>query len=97
MVHAMEAWIVADPGKVREYYGQGFNPNPLPDPRNIESIERPAVLAALKSASRQCRKGEYGKLRHGAELLAAVRPSVVRSLKHAEIFFAAVEGEISGP
>lgn len=97
MVQAMEAWLVADPEIVRTFYGQGFNSNPLPNPGNIETAEVSRLLSALKEASRHTQKGEYGKIKHGSELLKKASPAAVRCLKHGKSFFEAIESVISRP
>jgi hypothetical protein len=59
MVQAMEAWLIADPGALSEYYGQGFNANPIPCAGNVETIPKASskpkkVNTARFSKGRTC-------------------------------------------
>jgi len=78
MVQAMEAWLIADPGALSEYYGQGFNANPIPGAGNVETIPKASLVPILETATQQTQKGQYRKIRHGADLLSRVDTEVVR-------------------
>ncbi len=98
MVQVMETWLIADTDALRRFYGQGFNANPIPNPANLESVDKSRVLAALREATRKTQKGEYGKIKHGSGLLAVASSEVVRQhLEHCREFFVAIESAISGP
>ena len=84
MVQCMEAWFLADKGRLAAYFGQGFNRNALPGRRDIEDVAKEDVLQGLKNATRQCKKGEYGKGRHSFEILERVDPANVMAVsRHA--------------
>ena len=38
MVQAMEAWFVADPTGISEYYGQGFRKDALSSEQDLEAV-----------------------------------------------------------
>ena len=69
MVECMENWFLADKAGLAAYFGPGFNRNALPARRDIESVAKTEVLDGLKNATRQSRKGEYGKGRHSFDIL----------------------------
>lgn len=76
MVQAMEAWFLADPQALANYYGNNFRPNALPgNARNIEAIQKSDLEPALKAATAATTKGPYRKATHGFDLLAAIDPS----------------------
>jgi hypothetical protein len=92
MVEAMEAWIAADPTALSRYYGQGFQASALPRHRNIETVPKQQLFAALDAATRGTQKGRYHKIHHAPELLERVATSVVRKrAPHCDRFFAALE------
>jgi len=72
MAQCMEAWLVADPEAMAEYYGQGFNANALPRRDNLEEEPKTRIYSALEAASRQTQKGSYKKIKHAHELLKKV-------------------------
>jgi len=78
MVQAMEAWLVADPSALEEYYGQGFNANPIPGVGNVETIPKASLVPILETATQQTQKGQYRKIQHGADLLSRVDTEIVR-------------------
>lgn len=79
MIQCMESWFLADQQCLVEFFGKGFNASVLPNNRNIESINKAAVLKALKDASRQADpKGEYQKGRHSFDILGKLDPEKVR-------------------
>ena len=77
MVQCMEAWFLADMECLTAYFGQGFNPNALPGRPNIEDVAKGDVLEGLKRATRQSKKGEYGKGRHSFDILERIDPAQV--------------------
>lgn len=78
MVQMMEAWFLADPEALTAYYGQYFGAKALPSRPNVEQIAKADVERSVKEATKRTRKGEYHKIRHGAELLARIDPEKVR-------------------
>jgi hypothetical protein len=79
MVQLMETWLVADPAALAHYYGQGFLPNALPKAADLETVPKADILQKLSHATKHTKtKGLYHKIRHGADLLGAIDPAVVR-------------------
>lgn len=72
MVQVMETWIVADVGALKEYYGHGFRPNPLPRRQALEEVQKAEVARALDEATVGTTKGAYHKIRHAGDLLARI-------------------------
>lgn len=84
MVQCMEAWFLADKDRLAAYFGQGFNRNALPGRLEIEDVAKRDVLEGLKRATRQCKKGEYGKGRHSFDILEQSEPdNVMAASPHA--------------
>lgn len=77
MVQCMEAWIVADPEKLDEFFGQGFRRNVLPKRLVLDEEPKDLLIEALKSATKPTKKGSYGKIEHAGKLLGMVRPGRV--------------------
>ena len=77
MVQCMEAWFLADKDNLAAYFGHGFNRNALPGRQEIEDVAKDDVLGGLKNATRQCKKGEYGKGRHSFDILEQTDPANV--------------------
>ena len=78
MVQTMEAWLVADGGALATYYGQGFSESALPATLDLESVSKRDIERALETATRATTKGRYHKIGHASQLLARVRPELVR-------------------
>jgi hypothetical protein len=72
MAQCMEAWLVADPDALTEYYKQGFNANALPRRMNLEEEPKEQIYSALENATRHTQKGSYGKIKHASDLLKRV-------------------------
>jgi hypothetical protein len=68
MVQLMEAWFLADPDSLSNYYGQGFQASAKQD-----------VYNSLRQATRSTRKGRYHKTRHAPDLLAMLDAARVRT------------------
>jgi hypothetical protein len=47
MAQAMEAWLLADPDTLAEYYGEDFNRNALPRRQNLEEEPKASLYDAL--------------------------------------------------
>ena len=56
MAQCMEAWLVADPEALAEFYDQGFNANALPKRINLEEEPKAQIYVALENATRQTQK-----------------------------------------
>ena len=78
MVQMMEAWIIADIDALDAFYGQGFLRKSIPNPDNVESVEKRRVETSLANSTRHTQKGQYHKIKHGPQLLATIDPRVVR-------------------
>jgi hypothetical protein len=77
MVQCMEAWIVADPDALAEFYKQEFKKDSLPKRMNLEEEPKADVYAKLESATENTHKGKYGKIKHASKLLEKIRPDRV--------------------
>jgi hypothetical protein len=73
----MEAWIVADPDILEEFYGKDFRKKALPKRPRLDEEPKADLYAALDAATRDTKKGCYGKSKHASELLKRLRPTVV--------------------
>ena len=94
MVQCMETWFLADKDRLAAYFGQGFNRNALPGRPEIEDVAKRDVLEGLKRATRQCKKGEYGKGRDSFEILKQVQPAnVIAASPHARRLIEALRQE----
>jgi hypothetical protein len=89
MVQLMEAWFLADPEKLEEYFQEGFNRNALKGGGgNVERIPKRDVEQSLKASTKNAKKGEYHKTVHAPHILARIRPSKVReAAPHCERLF----------
>lgn len=95
MTQCMEAWLVADPEALAEYYDQGFNANALPKRINLEEEPKVQIYAALENATRQTQKGSYGKIKHASELLKRVSQQKAKSrCAHRDLLFTALTTKI---
>jgi hypothetical protein len=92
MVQMVEAWLIADPERLAEYYGSGFRANALPARKDVEAIEKKDLDSGLERATQKTQKGRYHKIQHGPALLARIRPEVVRRrAKHCDRLFVTLE------
>ena len=88
MVQAMEAWIVADPVALAEYYGQGFVERQLPQSANLEIVQKADLMRGLDRATRGTPKGRYHKIRHAGDLLKRIDANKVKTrCTHCERLF----------
>lgn len=91
MAQCMEAWLLADPEAMAEYYNQGFNANALPVRINLEEEPKTQISAALESATRHTQKGRYHKIKHASELLKRVSAQKAQNrCPHCKRFFETV-------
>ena len=79
MVRTMEAWIVADPDALADWYGQGFRRAALPKSADLESVPKHDIESALERATRPTRKGAYHKIHHATHVLAKIDSARVRA------------------
>lgn len=81
MAQAMEAWFMADREVLGEFYDGGFLANSLPgSATDVESIRKNDLEPRLRHATASTRtKGEYHKVKHGFDLLAAIDPMKVEN------------------
>ena len=97
MVQAIEAWLVADPDAMAEFYGQGFRRNVLPRREDVEAIAKGDLMAKIESAVKGTQKKTYKKIDHCAELLKRLDPQKVRArARHCDLLFTTLENRIKG-
>jgi len=77
MVECMEAWFLADPDSLADYFGPGFDRKALPRRQEIERVAKKAVLRGLRKATHGCAKGGYCKGRHSFEILSRIDPAKI--------------------
>ncbi len=75
----MEAWFLADPNNLEQFYGEGFRRNALSSNPQMEQIRKADVMSSLKDASKNTAKGEYHKTGHAPAILALVDAQKVRN------------------
>ena len=98
MVQTMEAWLIADPESLKEYYGQHFRLNQIPTRSDVESIPKDNLEPSLKAASINTTKGEYHKIKHASAILQILdRNKVRRRAQHCNQFFIYLESVITQP
>ncbi len=96
MVHMMEAWFFADVETLKNFFGQGFNPNCLPGNQHVEQIAKADLESALKAATKHTAKGEYHKIKHGPKLLKTLSAlKVRRAAPHCNRIFTTLEGKLT--
>lgn len=97
MVQAIEAWFIADRAALADYYGQGFNENPIPG-RPPEEIPKDTLKNALKQAARQTGKKGYHEIHDGTRILARINPATVREkCPHCQRLFLVLARETGVP
>ncbi|MGB6687789.1 MAG: DUF4276 family protein [Terracidiphilus sp.] len=77
MVQCMEAWIIADPEALGQFYRQGFRKARLPRRNNLEEESKTDVCVKLEGATEDTQKGKYAKIRHASKLLLLLNPDKV--------------------
>ena len=78
MVVCMEAWFLADPAALKEYFGGNFDSKKLPPANQAETRTKTVISDALKQATKPTKAEEYKKIRDGAKLLGKVDSAEVR-------------------
>jgi len=76
MVQVMEAWFLADPDTLANFYRQGFLRNSLSPQKDIERLDKRRVFESLSHASNGTQKGSYHKTNHRFELLELIDPTI---------------------
>ena len=95
MVQTVEAWLVADPEALVDYYGKGFHRNALPKRDDVEAVPKDQLFQSLNRATAKTQKGQYAKIRHCADLLALLNPDRVRKrARHCDLLFTTLEARI---
>ncbi len=79
MVQIMESWFLADRETLKDFYGQRFNVNALPNNPNIEAVSKQDVLNLLAQATRRTQKGSYAKGGDSFEILEKLDADKVSS------------------
>jgi hypothetical protein len=98
MVQMMEAWFLADPEMVGQYFGQGFHLKSLPAAVDVEQIPKPQIEQALKKAAAGTSKKGYDKARDAPRILMQVRAGLVRGrAPHCERLFQALQALMDSP
>lgn len=88
MVQAMEAWFVADPTSLSEYYGQGFRTAALSSAQDLEDVTPYNLGHWLRRATRHSSTGNYHKVRHASDLLKLIdRDTVAARCPHCKRLF----------
>ena len=91
MVQFMESWFLADRDALKEFYGQGYRQNALPQNPRIEQITKDDVLDGLDRAARETSKRGYHKGSHSFEILAKLDAEKVKiASPHAKRFIEAL-------
>ena len=72
MVQSMESWFLADIDALKTYYGNEFNEKSLLNRKDIESIPKKSVFAALNVATQNTQKGSYNKGKHSFDILSII-------------------------
>jgi hypothetical protein len=97
MTVVTESWFLADQATLTAFFGQGFNPKPLPSVANgVESIAKQHVYQALTNATSKCKtKAPYGKGEHSFKILALISPAqVINASPWAARFIEALKGAL---
>ena len=78
MVQCMEAWFLADPKSLKDYFGQNFSANALPKEGNVEVIPKDDLLRRIKLATRKTRGNKaYSKRDDTFKILQILDPELV--------------------
>lgn len=79
MVVTMESWFLADENGLSKFFGQKFDSTKLPKSGNLENINKRMIYEALKNATKNSSKGEYGKGSHSFKILTYLDAQKVKS------------------
>ena len=78
MVQLMEAWFLADPKALAEYYGKDFKTAALRKNPQVEDIPKSDVMTCLQQATKDTQKGRYHKTKHAPAILERINPDSVK-------------------
>lgn len=78
MVQCMEAWFLADPDTLANYFGPDFQRDKLPRHTDLAAVDPEGIVEGLRSASRMTSKGKYDKGSHSFDILGLLIPERVR-------------------
>ena len=79
MVELMEAWFLADPEALENYYDcQGFSAKAVGQTVDVEEIPKSEVLRRLRDATKETTKGAYNKVAHAPDLLSRLDSKKVK-------------------
>lgn len=96
MVELMEAWYLADPQTLAEFYGQGFRTNAIGNTEDIERVSKAEVMNRLREATTNTTKGRYDKVRHAPYLLERLDSRRVQTrARHCRQLFDSVRSKFS--
>ncbi|HEX3557415.1 MAG TPA: DUF4276 family protein [Thermoanaerobaculia bacterium] len=97
MVQTVEAWLVADPETLADFYGKGFLQGALPRRHDVEAIAKDDLVRALDRATARTQKGRYHKILHCSILLGLLNRDRVRArARHCDLLFTTLEARIRG-
>ena len=95
MAQTMEAWILADRVAIRQFYGQNFQENALPNAVNLETVAKSELFTALARATGETQKGAYHMINHARKLLELIDSKEVRQrCPHCDRLFVTLDGLI---
>jgi len=79
----METWFLADRQALKDFFGQGFRENALPNNPNAEAIAKDEVLEGLRNATRDCELNRrYAKGARSFQILGRLDAAKIRQLPH---------------
>ncbi len=88
MVQVMESWFLADRQKLAQYFLANFHKNRLPNTADLEDCPKQTVFDCLEDATKDTKKGRYGKGRGSFKILALLDPAKIENASlHAKRFF----------
>jgi hypothetical protein len=95
MVQCMEAWLVTDAGALEKCFGSKLRASALPSSRDIETVPKRDVLAALDAAMKPTPSAPYHKVKHGAMILAKLNPDRVSDRsRHAKSLYSFLRASV---
>jgi hypothetical protein len=96
MVELMEAWFLAHPKTLSDYYGEGFLSNAIGNTADVERVPKAEVLDRLRRATTKTSKGEYHKVKHAPYLLEKLDSNQVQTrAEHCRQLFEAVMARLT--
>jgi hypothetical protein len=77
MVQVMETWFLADPEKLKTFFGQHFRERAIPKWPHLEGVSKETVFRTLAKATAACGPRRYAKGNMSFSLLAEIDPAEV--------------------